>query len=131
MTAFRKMIATGVAALTMAAAPGFAHAASSFEGIWNRGDGKARVRIKPCGGGLCAVNIWIRQGTPHEKVGDILEMKVSETQPSHWTGTAYDPQRKLNMKLTVKVTDSSMVTRGCLLMGLACKSMTWTRADDA
>ena len=131
MTAFRKTLAAGAAVLTMTAAPGIAQAAISFEGIWNRGDGKARVRIKPCGGGLCAVNIWIRQGTPHEKVGDILEMKVNETQPSQWTGTAYDPQRKLNMKLTVKVTDSSMVTRGCLLMGLACKSMTWTRADDA
>lgn len=130
MTAFRKIIAAGAAVVAMVAAPGIARAPTSFEGFWNRGDGKARVRIKPCNAGLCAVNIWVRQGTPHEKVGDRLEMKVTETRQAQWTGTAYDPQRRLKMKLIVDVSDTSMVTRGCLFMGLACKSMTWTRIDD-
>ncbi len=130
MITFRKIIAAGAAILIMGAASGIARTPVSFEGIWNRGDGKARVRIKPCNAGLCAVNIWIRQGTPHEKVGDILEMNVTETRPSQWTGTAYDPQRRLNMKLTIDVSETSMVTRGCIFMDLACKSMTWTRTDD-
>ncbi len=130
MTGIRLTSAAGAAALILMAGPGMARPPASFEGSWNRGDGKARVRIQPCKAGLCAVNIWIRQGTAHEKVGDVLEMKVTETRPAQWTGTAYDPQRRLNMKLTVEVGETSMVTRGCLLMGLACKSMTWTRTED-
>ncbi|HTM79929.1 DUF2147 domain-containing protein [Asticcacaulis sp.] len=130
MMSIPKIAAVGAMALVGLAGPVMARSAASFEGTWSRGDGKARVRIQPCKAGLCAVNIWVRKGTSHEKVGDRLEMKVTETRPAQWTGTAYDPQRRLNMKLIVDVSKTSMVTRGCLFMGLACKSMAWTRTDD-
>jgi uncharacterized protein (DUF2147 family) len=104
--------------------------AASPQGVWMRGDGKARVRIAPCGDDLCAVNLWIRPGVHNEKVGDKLVMSVRQDKDAHWTGKAYDPQRKLTYKLTMILSDASrMTTSGCVLGGLICKDAHWTRVD--
>ena len=117
-----------VALLTMASA---AHAAEpSPQGLWARGDGKARVEIAPCGADLCAVNTWIKQGIKDEKVGDKLVMTVKPGKSGIWTGKAFDPQRNLSYKLTITVASAStMTTAGCILGGLLCKNMGWTRLD--
>ena len=109
--------------------PAAAHAESgpSPEGDWSRGDGKARVHIAPCGDDLCAVNTWIRPGTKDEKVGDKLVMSVKETAPGQWTGKAADPQRHMTYRFSMTVTATKITTRGCVLGGLICKSMPFTR----
>lgn len=97
-------------------------------GNWARGDGNARVRIAPCGDALCAINTWIRDPASDEHVGDRLVMKVAGDGPS-MSGTAYDPQRKLNYSLQITLGSSSMQTRGCVLAGIICKSVSWTRVS--
>lgn len=101
-------------------------AAEGILGSWSRGDGNAHVRISPCGGGFCAVNTWIRDQSSGEHVGDRLVMKVSGI-GSSMSGTAYDPQRKLSYNLEINVGPQSMRTRGCVLAGIVCKSISWTR----
>lgn len=106
-------------------------AAASKDGIignWTRGDGNARVRIAPCGDALCAINTWIKDESGGEHVGDRLVMKVSGG-GSSLSGTAYDPQRKLNYSLEIDVTPQSMNTRGCVLAGMLCKTVNWTRVS--
>lgn len=98
-------------------------------GNWARGDGNARVRIAPCGGALCAINTWIRDASSGEHVGDRLVMKVSGG-GSSMSGTAYDPQRKLNYNLEISYGPQSMQTRGCVLAGIVCKSISWTRLSQ-
>lgn len=115
-----------VLALLLPAA-GFAAAEPSPFGTWARGDGNAKVRIERCGADLCAVNTWIREGTDGEKVGDKLVMTVEPNGAGRWTGTAFDPQRDLSYRLTMTVRDTSMTTRGCIVAGLLCKNMGWTR----
>jgi len=100
----------------------------SILGSWQRGDGNARVRIEPCGSALCAINIWIRDESGGEHVGDRLVMKVSGD-GSSMSGAAYDPQRKLNYNLEIKVGSQSMQTRGCVLAGIVCKSINWSRVS--
>jgi uncharacterized protein (DUF2147 family) len=100
-------------------------------GNWARGDGKARVVVEPCGEDFCAINTWIRPDTKDEHVGDKLVMKVKPDQPSHWTGTAFDPQRNLSYNMTVSVQSKTMTTNGCVLGGLLCKDMGWTRLSSA
>ncbi len=115
------------AAFILAAVP----AAGSNEGIvgnWSRGDGNARVRIAPCGEALCAINTWIRDPASGEHVGDRLVMKVSGS-GSSMAGTAYDPQRKLSYSLEINYGQSSMQTRGCVLAGIVCKSISWTKVS--
>ncbi len=105
-----------------------AHAADvSPQGAWSRGDGKAKVRIEPCGADLCAINTWIKPGVNDEKVGDKLVMMVTSTSPAKWSGKAFDPQRNLTYRLSMDVGADHMTTRGCVLGGLVCKNVGWTR----
>jgi uncharacterized protein (DUF2147 family) len=128
MTRSFDFAAVGLAALaTLSTSSGAAVAEPSPFGLWARGDGKARVRIERCGSDLCAVNTWIREGTKGEKAGDRLVMSVAPAGAGRWTGTAFDPQRDMSYRLTMAVRDASMTTRGCVLAGLLCKDMAWTR----
>ena len=108
---------------------GAADAASkpSYFGRWARGDGNARIVIRPCGGSVCAINTWIRPGTPREKTGDRLVMNVTSARPDQWKGQAFDPQRDLTYAVRINVANQRMTTRGCMLAGFICKRMTWTR----
>lgn len=110
---------------------GFAFAADdpSMKGVWSRGDGNARVKIDSCGSALCATNLWIKPGTPSEKVGDRLIMNIKSSGNGKYEGQAEDPQRGLTYNLQVDVKGSSMTTRGCVLAKIICKSVNWSRAQ--
>lgn len=119
--------ALAAAALAGLATPGHAASEPSPFGLWARGDGKAKVRVERCGADLCATNTWIREGTKGEKAGDVLVMSVKPVNASNWSGTAFDKQRDLTYRMTLKVGDKKMTTRGCVLAGMICKDMGWTR----
>jgi uncharacterized protein (DUF2147 family) len=95
-------------------------------GIWQREDGNARVRVAPCGGALCAINVWIRN-PGDEKVGDRLVLNVKPAGPGVYEGTAFDPQRNLSFTSRITYSADRMTTSGCVLM-ILCKSVAWTRA---
>ena len=117
----------GFAVLLASTAPGLAAAESTIYGAWARGDGVARVRIAPCGGAICAINTWIRPGVTDEKVGDKLVMNVEPLSAAALSGTAFDPQRNLSYRMKISLAGARMTTRGCVLGGLFCKNMGWTR----
>lgn len=128
----RRGIEIRASVLLFAAAAILQPARAANDGIignWSRGDGNARVRIAPCGGALCAINTWIRDPSSGEHVGDRLVMKVTGG-GSSMSGTAYDPQRKLNYNLEINYGPQSMQTRGCVLAGIICKSISWTRLSQ-
>jgi uncharacterized protein (DUF2147 family) len=116
-----------VAVLAMGAAS--TAVAADINGQWARGDGNARVKIAPCGSDVCAVNTWIKQGTPKEKEGDKLVMSIKPDAEGSYAGTAFDPQRDMSYKLTVTVDGNKMTTKGCVVAGLICKAINWTRID--
>jgi len=101
--------------------------AADIGGNWARGDGKARVKIADCGNDICATNTWIKPGTPKEKTGDRLVMTINQTASGQYSGTAFDPQRNLTYKLSVKVDGDKMTTNGCVLAGLLCRDVSWSR----
>ncbi|MBD9446662.1 MULTISPECIES: DUF2147 domain-containing protein [unclassified Rhizobium] len=94
-------------------------------GIWLRDDGNARVRIAPCGSNICATNLWIRDTTKGEEAGDRLVMSLQPKSSDTLAGTAYDPKRDRTFSVTVRVSDKSLLTRGCILGGLLCKNVRW------
>lgn len=116
------MVALGMVFATNAFA-----SAEKMSGSWSRGDGLAAVRIGPCGSAICAVNTWVKSSSDGEKVGDRLVMTVSPKADGKLSGTAFDPQRNLTYRIDVNVADQSMTTRGCVLGGLLCKSVGWTK----
>jgi uncharacterized protein (DUF2147 family) len=114
-------------ALTIACSlAGMAHAASPM-GHWARSDGNAKVKIAKCGANICATNTWIKPGTPSEKAGDVLVMTIKPVSDSEYKGSAYDAQRKMSYKITLTVNANGMTTKGCVLGGLLCKGVGWTK----
>lgn len=98
-------------------------------GVWTREDGNARVRIAPCGVNICATNIWIGDTSGGENVGDRLVLTVSEGSAGTLVGTAYDPQRNLTYSMEMTIDARQLKTRGCILGGMLCKSVFWSRAN--
>lgn len=114
-------------ASVLALGAGTAAQAADINGNWARGDGKTRVKIARCGADLCATNIWIKPGTPSEKAGDVLVMKVEKVSDNKYSGSAFDPQRDMSYRITLDVSGDSMRSKGCVLGGLLCKGVGWTR----
>lgn len=126
-------MARTIAALSLAlafASAGVAYADPSADGIWMRGDGNARVEIAPCDGKLCATNLWIKDTSKGEEVGDKLVMDVKPSSENTLKGTAYDAKRDATYSLSIKVTQAKLVTRGCIAGGVLCKSVNWSRVGD-
>ncbi|MET0171469.1 MAG: DUF2147 domain-containing protein [Agrobacterium vaccinii] len=103
--------------------------AADINGQWARGDGNAKVQVAPCGSDICATNTWIKPGTPKEKEGDKLVMSIKPTSDGEYEGTAFDPQRDLSYKMTVWIKGDTMTTKGCVLAGIVCKGVSWTRIN--
>jgi uncharacterized protein (DUF2147 family) len=119
-------------ALLMVGAGSAALASSpAFLGNWARSDGKTHIRVEPCGGAVCAVNIWVRRGDSGEKVGDRLVANVRPAGAARWSGEAFDPQRSRHYSMRIHVANGRMTTDGCVMGGLMCQSMNWTRLAQA
>ncbi|GLS18216.1 hypothetical protein GCM10007874_12320 [Labrys miyagiensis] len=125
-----RRLALFLIALSVLVWPVLARAGGGFGdalGNWSRDDGDAKVRLAPCGAALCATNTWIRDPASSEKVGDRLEMKLQSSGADVWKGTAYDPQRQRSYAMTMSLKGGKLLTRGCVLGGWLCKSVSWTR----
>jgi uncharacterized protein (DUF2147 family) len=120
----RKTYAMIAAAAAYLAASGTAQAGELF-GQWQRGDGNVRIRIATCGNALCATNTWVREGAS-DKLGEKIVFNVSPGADG-WSGSAYDPQRKIKMSTRLTVSGNRMVSSGCVLGGVICRSVDWTR----
>lgn len=98
-------------------------------GVWMRGDGNARVRMAQCGADICATNLWIRDPSGGEAVGDRLIIRVKPKGDDTLAGEAYDPKRDLTYAMEIKVSPNSLDTRGCVVGGLICRTVSWSRVD--
>ena len=110
-------------------------ASTSAEAGWNangeyaRDDGSVKVRLSKCGGKICVTNTWARDPQGQEKAGDRFIMTLVSTDPSHWTGSAFDPQRHLVYTMDVNVSGQQLTTRGCLSGSTMCQTAGWTRVS--
>lgn len=125
------VIRTGLFCMMMtAAAPVFAQGQVDPSGVWMRDDGNARVKIAPCGPDICATNLWIRDTSKGEEVGDVLVMKLEPNTSGQLAGKAYDPKRDRNYAMTLRKSGDRLVTRGCVLGGIICRNVNWTPASE-
>lgn len=117
------LLALGLGAVSAQASP------DKVNGVWMRDDGNARVRIAPCGSDLCATNLWIKDTSQGEEVGDRLVMTL-KPEGDKLTGTAFDPKRDRKMSMTITISDNSLDTRGCILANMVCRTVGWTRSKS-
>ena len=118
--------AMALATLMTIGASSSALAAQAYLGNWARADGKTRIHVTACGASVCARNTWAKSGSG-EKVGDRLILTVKPAGAGRWSGNAFDPQRKQNYAINVRVANRHMTTRGCVMGGFVCESMGWNR----
>jgi uncharacterized protein (DUF2147 family) len=97
-------------------------------GVWLRDDGNARVRIAPCGSNICATNVWIKDTSGGEEVGDRLVLTLKPEGADSLTGEAFDPKRNRRFAMTLTVKPDGLSTRGCII-GVLCKTVNWTPAE--
>jgi uncharacterized protein (DUF2147 family) len=124
----RKMwVVAASVAMLMADRVGADGGGPSIIGDWGRSDGALHINISPCGEKLCAVNTWTRDPASGDRVGDRLVLSLNPREASTLTGEAFDQRRRLTYSLRISVDRDAMTTRGCLLAGLACRTMSWNR----
>ncbi len=118
------MLAAGLAAAN--AAP--ARADDAILGEWLRDTGASRVRFAPCGGAVCGVIVWLRDKDSPAKVGQRIFFDMKASGANAWAGSAFNPEDGKTYSGKMTLSGNSLSTSGCVLGGLICKSVDWTRA---
>ena len=111
------------------ARPLFASAGPDISGDWLRSDGTARMHIAACGSQICAINTWIKDTVRDEQVGDKLVMTLEPQGDSRLIGAAFDVRRQRSYSLSITVERNNMLTHGCVIKGIVCRTMSWTRTQ--
>ncbi|MBW6524552.1 DUF2147 domain-containing protein [Sphingomonas sp. RHCKR47] len=125
-----------LAALAVAAAsPAIAAPAASPAGTWRNARDSVRIRVAPCGAGLCGTVVAADQrarddaaaGGTDRLIGTQLFRDFRRGPGGVWQGTVFVPDLGQEFDGTLSLENANtLVGTGCVLPGL-CKSQTWTR----
>ena len=114
--------------LGLVAFQGSASAADDLVGNWQRSDGTSRIRMAPCGSGICGTVTWLKDpANSPGKVGQQVFTGMKPAGAGSWSGTAFNPEDGKTYSGTATVSGAGLTTKGCALGGLVCKSVSWTR----
>ena len=115
-----------------AAAP--AAASAPIEGRWARGN--MQIRIAPCGQTLCGTVLRASDkqkaraeaGSGTDLVGATLIHHIRAVGPGRYTAKVFVADKNMNANGTiVQVSPDELNVKGCVALGLFCKSQQWTR----
>ncbi len=103
--------------------------AGELTGIWMRDDGSAKLRFSACGeGAMCGFLAWKKEPGGAAKIGQRLFSDMKANGEDSWAGMAFNPEDGKRYTAKVTVSGDRLVTGGCVLGGLICKSFDWTRS---
>jgi uncharacterized protein (DUF2147 family) len=131
---------TLLAALCAFASPSIAQDAAKVAGLWQSQSGITRVKVSPCGEGLCGTVVW--QKTPSKDVhnpdpakrerpivGLQLVSNMKPVGPGEWTGSIYNYEDGKTYQGKVKAAGDAIEIGGCVMGGMICQSKTWTKVN--
>jgi uncharacterized protein (DUF2147 family) len=98
-------------------------------GTWQREDGKARVRIAPCGSNYCGSVIWVKEPDRASSVGKQVFYDMEASGPNSWSGKAFNPEDGRTYSGRMILSGSSLTTSGCVLGGIICKLVNWNKGN--
>ena len=114
-------------AILMASAAGAA--SGGVTGTWERDDGAAKIRFSPCGGdAVCGFLAWKRDPGGVGKIGEKVFFDMKPSGDDAWAGRAFNPEDGKSYSGKMRLSGDHLVTAGCVLGGLICKSFGWIRA---
>ena len=134
--AMKRLILAAIAvAVAAPAIPASAAPAASPAGTWRNARDSVRIRVAPCGAGLCGTVVAADQrarddaaaGGTDRLVGTQLFRAFRRGAGGVWQGTVFVPDLGQEFDGTLSLQGANtLVGTGCVLPGL-CKSQTWTR----
>lgn len=139
-------VAVGMGLFLLAGDPAMANSAL---GVWLTDEGKAKVRVSECDGGLCSNIIWLREpndddGKPlrdyynpdpklrnRKIVGLPLMTGLKKSGAKQWSGHIYNPEngKTYQAHLTL-VKPNLIILKGCTMWGWPCGRKQWVRTKD-
>ena len=117
-----------LAALAMLAGVGAA-TAQEVTGVWQRDTGASRVRFSKCGEALCGTISWLREQSGPAKIGQRIFYDMKPNGANKWSGSAFNPEDGKTYAGTMTLSGDTLTTAGCVMGGLICRSVKWTRMD--
>jgi uncharacterized protein (DUF2147 family) len=115
-------------ALTIVSVSAPAAIAGDVTGIWMRDDGSAKLRFSACGGdAVCGFLAWKKDPRGPARIGQQLFSGMKPNGKDTWAGTAFNPEDGRRYSAKLALSGDRLVTAGCVLGGLICKSFGWTR----
>ena len=117
-----------LAALSMLAGV-VAATAQEVTGVWQRDTGASRVRFSKCGEALCGTISWLREQSGPAKVGQRIFYDMKPNGANTWSGSAFNPEDGKTYAGTMTLSGGTLTTAGCVMGGLICRSVKWTRMD--
>ena len=104
-------------------------AAADIVGTWQRSDGTARIRMSTCGDAVCGHVSWLKDpANSPSKIGERVFYDMKED-GGGWSGSAFNPEDGKTYTGKATVSGGGMTTKGCVLGGLICKTVTWSRVN--
>lgn len=135
LTALAVAVAAPSLAISPAAAAPAASPAASPAGTWRNARDSVRIRVAPCGAGLCGTVVAADQrargdaaaGGTDRLIGTQLFRDFRRGAGGVWQGTVFVPDLGQEFAGTLSLQGANtLVGTGCVLPVL-CKSQTWTR----
>lgn len=110
----------------MAATPAMAQ---DVTGTWLRDTGASRVRFAKCGEAVCGTIAWLKDPNGPAKIGQRIFYDMKPAGAGKWSGSAFNPEDGKTYSGTMTLAGEALTTSGCVLGGLICRSVKWSRAN--
>ena len=98
-------------------------------GVWERETGASRVRFSKCGDALCGTISWLKDPNGPAKLGQRIFFDMKPSGANAWKGSAFNPEDGKTYSGTMTLSGNALTTAGCVLGGLICRSVKWTRTN--
>lgn len=105
-------------------------ASADVIGTWLRDNGESRVRFARCGEAVCGTVAWLKDpANAKSRVGQRVFYDMKPSGANAWSGTAFNPEDGREYSGTMSLAGNTLTTRGCVLGGMICRSVTWSRVN--
>jgi uncharacterized protein (DUF2147 family) len=103
--------------------------AQDVTGTWLRDTGASRVRFAKCGEAMCGSIVWLKDTAGPAKIGQRIFFDMKPNGAGKWSGSAFNPEDGKTYSGTMTLAGDNLTTSGCVLGGMICRSVKWSRAN--
>ena len=114
------------ATLAMLATPTLAQ---EVTGTWLRDSGASKVRLAKCGDAVCGTISWLKDSSGPAKLGQRIFYDMKPSGAGKWNGSAFNPEDGKTYSGTMTLAGDTLTTAGCVMGGLICRSVKWSRSN--